>query len=113
MSCASIPKQAPDLSAALGREINVLEKSHLSLLHAYFNERRAKVDEFIETTWLPRAPTEEEMKAFFPTKSDREAVSELLKIVKSAEHRNTKITRIMENSEKFVGVMTELVEKIV
>jgi hypothetical protein len=57
MSCASIPKQAPDLSAALGKEINVLEKSHLSLLHAYFDERKAKVDEFIETTWLPQYAT--------------------------------------------------------
>lgn len=56
-SCASIPKHAPDLSAALGREISALEKSHLSLLHAYFNERRAKVDEFIETTWLPQYAT--------------------------------------------------------
>lgn len=59
------------------------------------------------------APTEEEIKSFFPTKTDREAVSELLKIVKSAEDRNTKITRIMENSEKFVGVMTKLVGKVI
>lgn len=54
VSCASIPKQAPELSAALGKEISVLEKSHLSLLYAYFDERRAKVDDFIETNWLPQ-----------------------------------------------------------
>lgn len=73
-----------------------------------------KTDEDLAAKILDlRAPTEEEIKAFFPTKTDREAVTELLKIVKSAEDRNTKITRIMENSEKFVGVMTKLVGKVI
>lgn len=73
-----------------------------------------KTDEELAAKILDlRAPTEEEMKSFFPTKTDREAVTELLKIVKSAEDRNTKITRIMENSEKFVGVMTKLVGKVI
>lgn len=73
-----------------------------------------KTDEDLAAKILDlRAPTEEEIKSFFPTKTDREAVTELLKIVKSAEDRNTKITRIMENSEKFVGVMTKLVGKVI
>ena len=57
MSCASIPKHAPELSEELGKEINILEKSHLNLLHAYFEEKRAKVDEFIETSWLTQYAT--------------------------------------------------------
>lgn len=73
-----------------------------------------KTDEDLAAKILDlRAPTEEEIKSFFPTKTDREAVTELLKIVKSAEDRNTKITRIMENSEKFVAVMTKLVGKVI
>lgn len=73
-----------------------------------------KTDEDLAAKILDlRAPTEEEIKSFFPTKTDREAVTELLKIVKSAEDRNTKITRIMVNSEKFVGVMTKLVGKVI
>lgn len=80
MSCASIPKQAPDLSAALGREINVLEKSHLSLLRAYFNERRAKVDEFIETTWLPQYATN-----FFSEPEIQDAWNEIVESNDKAE----------------------------
>ena len=73
-----------------------------------------KTDEDLAAKILDlRAPTEEEIKSFFPTQTDRETVTELLKIVKSAEDRNTKITRIMENSEKFVGVMTKLVGKVI
>lgn len=80
VSCASIPKQAPDLSAALGKEINVLEKSHLTLLHAYFNERRAEVDEFIETTWLPQYATN-----FFSEPEIQDAWNEIVESDDKAE----------------------------
>lgn len=56
--------------------------------------------------------SEEQIKSFFPQKSDRDTVNELMRIVKSGEDRNTKISRIMENSEKFAGVMTKLVGKV-
>jgi hypothetical protein len=52
-SCISIPKQAPELSEELGKRINSLERSHISLLNSYFEQKRKAVDEFIETTWLP------------------------------------------------------------
>jgi hypothetical protein len=52
-SCISIPKQAPQLSEELGNRINSLEKSHISLLNSYFEQKRKAVDEFIERTWLP------------------------------------------------------------
>src|SRR5688572_20253385 len=53
-SCATIPSQAPQLSEELGNKINSLEKSHLTLLHAYFEQKRALVDQFISDVWLPR-----------------------------------------------------------
>lgn len=52
-SCASIPPQAPQLSEELGNQIASLEKSHITLLHAYFDERRDRVDEFINKVWVP------------------------------------------------------------
>lgn len=60
-----------------------------------------------------RALTDNEIKAFFPEKNDRDTVTELMRIVKSAEDRNTKITRIMDNSEKFVDVMAKIIGKVV
>jgi hypothetical protein len=50
--CATIPKEAPELSAALGQRISALEESHLQLLGAFFNEKRAAVDRFIEDVWI-------------------------------------------------------------
>lgn len=52
-SCATIPSQAPQLSEELGSKLTSLEKSHLSLLHAYFDQKRAIVDEFINNVWVP------------------------------------------------------------
>jgi hypothetical protein len=52
-SCTTIPQQAPQLSEELGTKINSLEKSHLTLLHAYFDQKRAEVDRFIDDVWVP------------------------------------------------------------
>jgi len=52
-SCTTIPQQAPQLSEELGNKINSLEKSHLTLLHAYFDQKRAEVDRFIDDVWVP------------------------------------------------------------
>jgi hypothetical protein len=53
-SCATIPSQAPQLSEELGNKLTSLEKSHLTLLHAYFDQKRALVDQFVSEVWLPR-----------------------------------------------------------
>lgn len=52
-SCVSIPKQAPELSVELGKKVSSLESSHINLLRSYFEQRRERVDEFVESTWLP------------------------------------------------------------
>ena len=51
--CASIPSEAPELSAQLGARISSLESSHVRLLEAFFVEKRRKVDEFIQDVWVP------------------------------------------------------------
>jgi len=55
--------------------------------------------------------TDEEIQELFPEPSDAKKLVELMKIVKSAEDRNTKINRIVENSKKFGGVVLTLLSK--
>jgi hypothetical protein len=55
--------------------------------------------------------TDDEVQELFPEPSDAKKLFELMKIVKSAEERNTKINRIIENSEKFGGIVLTLLSK--
>jgi len=55
--------------------------------------------------------TNEEIINMFPQPSDAQKLVELMKIVKSAEDRNTKINRIVENSEKLGGIVLTLLSK--
>lgn len=57
--------------------------------------------------------TDEEIGGLFPEAKDAKKLVELMRIVKSAEERNTKINNIAANSEKFAGVVLTLVEKFV
>lgn len=51
--CASIPAEAPELSAQLGTRISSLEAAHVRLLREFFVEKRRKVDEFVQQVWVP------------------------------------------------------------
>lgn len=55
--------------------------------------------------------TNEEIMDMFPEPSDAQKLVELMKIVKSAEDRNIKIDKIVENSEKLGGVVLTLLSK--
>jgi len=57
--------------------------------------------------------TDDEVKDLFPTAADAKRLAELMRIVKSAETRNTKITNIVDNSEKFAGAVLTLLDKFV
>jgi hypothetical protein len=57
--------------------------------------------------------TDDEVKELFPTVTDAKKLSELMRIVKSAEARNTKISNIVDNSEKFAGIVLTLLDKFV
>lgn len=51
--CASIPAEAPELSAQLGGRISALEVAHVRAIEKFFAERRSRVDEFIQESWVP------------------------------------------------------------
>jgi hypothetical protein len=59
--CASIPKEAPDLSLELGKRLSAIEQSHLVLLAEYFEEKRGAVDRYIDQELIPTY-SEETMK---------------------------------------------------
>lgn len=51
--CASIPPEAPGLSAELGKRISAIEDSNITLLKRFFDQKRREVDKFIEDEWVP------------------------------------------------------------
>jgi len=51
--CASIPAEAPELSAQLGSRITAMEVAHRQLLGDFFREKKRRVDEFVQTEWVP------------------------------------------------------------
>ena len=53
VGCASIPAEAPELSAELGNRISAIEDSNITLLHRFFDQKRKEVDKFIENEWVP------------------------------------------------------------
>jgi hypothetical protein len=56
---------------------------------------------------------DEEVKKLFPEKGDVAKLTELMQIVHSADARNKKVNRIVENSEKFAGVILTLLSKVI
>ena len=55
--------------------------------------------------------TDEEVQELFPEPADVKKLTELMRIVKSAEERNTKITNIVSNADKFGGIILTLLAK--
>ena len=51
--CASIPSEAPELSAQLGTRISSLEAAHVRLLQEFFRDKRLRVDDFVQEVWVP------------------------------------------------------------
>ncbi|MCK5823565.1 MAG: hypothetical protein KAG95_06150 [Bacteroidales bacterium] len=56
--------------------------------------------------------TDDEILELFPEPSDVKKLFELMKIVKSGENRNNKINKIVDNSEKFAGIVVTLLAKL-
>jgi hypothetical protein len=57
--------------------------------------------------------TDAEVKELLPLPADVKALGKLLKIVQSAESRNTKINQIVTNAEDFAGVVLTLTKKLI
>lgn len=51
--CATVPKEAGQLSAELGKQISSIEDSHISLLNKYFKGKKNEIDNFIKDEWAP------------------------------------------------------------
>ncbi len=52
-ACASIPPEAPELSAQLGQRISAIELAHQRLVGQFFTDRRQRVDDFVQQVWVP------------------------------------------------------------
>ncbi len=57
--------------------------------------------------------TDDEVIELFPKPADAKKVADLMRIVKSAEDRNTKIDNIVSNAKEFGGIVLTLMEKFV
>ncbi len=57
--------------------------------------------------------TDDEIIELFPAPADVKKLKELIKAVKSAEDRNTKITNIERNIKDFSGIIVTLLGKLV
>ena len=55
--------------------------------------------------------TDDEIQELFPDPADVKKLTKLMKIVKSAEARNTQINNIVSNSEEFAGIILTLLSK--
>lgn len=55
--------------------------------------------------------TDDEIKDIFPETADIQKLAGLMKIVKSADDRNTKINNIVARAEEFGGIALRLLEK--
>ena len=55
--------------------------------------------------------TDDEVQELFPDPADVKKLADLMKIIKSAEERNTKLNNIVSNAEKFGGIVLTLLEK--
>jgi hypothetical protein len=54
-----------------------------------------------------------EIKEMFPEPSCVKKLAELMEIVKSAEDKDLKISKIIKNSENFAGIIMTLLSKLV
>jgi NADP-dependent 3-hydroxy acid dehydrogenase YdfG len=57
--------------------------------------------------------TYEEVEELFPTAVDIQKLASLMKVVRSAQDRNTKLSIIVSNADEFAGTILTLLEKYV
>lgn len=57
--------------------------------------------------------TQQEIQNAFPTKADKQKLDELISILKSETEQQEKIHAIVDNSERFAGVIITLLGRII
>lgn len=51
--CASIPKESPELSKEIGKQVADMRVAHINLVHSYFDLKRDRVSQIFEDEWIP------------------------------------------------------------
>lgn len=51
--CATVPREASDLSVKLMGMISSTRDTHIATVHLYFDQKRKQIDDFIDKEWLP------------------------------------------------------------
>lgn len=52
-SCASIPKEAPELSQEIGQRVAAIQQSHMNLVSRFIELKRQEVNRIFEEEWIP------------------------------------------------------------
>ncbi|THB74061.1 MAG: hypothetical protein D6B28_02755 [Gammaproteobacteria bacterium] len=83
-------------------------------IDAAINDSAAETDDILagKISSITRM-TDAEIKELFPTPADVQKLKKLIQIVKSAEEQNTKINKIVDDSEQFAGIIIKLLDKFV
>ena len=52
-ACVSVPKESVELSETLGMSIQETQRTHVALLKSFFDEKRDKIDNYLNEVWVP------------------------------------------------------------
>jgi hypothetical protein len=51
--CATVPKEAVDLSATVGRDLEAVHRAHVALLNGYFDRMEGDINAFVDSQYRP------------------------------------------------------------
>ncbi|MFW5652858.1 MAG: hypothetical protein ACOC0P_02330 [Planctomycetota bacterium] len=51
--CVSVPPEAAELNEAVTERLDEFERTHVAMLHELMDERRTRIDTFMEEEWIP------------------------------------------------------------
>ncbi len=89
--CASIPSEAPEMSAELGKRISAIEDANIILLSRFFDNKRREIDKFIEDEWVPTFAEE-----FF----SNESISKAWDTIVRENNKKQRLTFVVKTGSK-------------
>jgi hypothetical protein len=51
--CAQIPRESVELSNTVGRDVSAIEVSHLALIKLYFDDKEARINQWVDQVYAP------------------------------------------------------------
>ena len=105
VSCASVPKEAVELSATVGRDMAEMQKAHVALVNLYYDRLLRDINKFVDDVYVPF-----QIQA---TLNDNALKSDLLEAIETASLLDS--TGIKQKSgiakiEAFIQIIHEKVE---